>query len=308
MNHKPTSAGFRALLSLAAVSFLGGVLNAQDLRGRVQGAVTDASQSVIVGAKVNLLNVNTGETASRVTNAAGQYVFDPVRPGTYAVSVEMDGFRRFEQENILVQTRGDVTVNAVMALGSVSEKVTVTEAPVAVQFNTSTMELTVDTKMANDLPIIHRNVFLLAGLNPAVVLRSDLEQQAYDLWAPSQLDVGGNTSTKNDLLVDGIPQLLANKSSYVPPMDAVSELNVQQNSVDAEFGHSAGGIVSLQLKSGTNQIHGSAYYLGRNPALNAVPNSTSHTPSLVRNHIVGGSIGGPIKKNRIFNFTAYERW
>ncbi len=82
----------------------------------------------------------------------------------------------------------------------------------------------------------------------------------------------------------------------------------RNSTYDSEFGHSAGGIVSLQLKSGTNQIHGTAYYLGRNPALNAVPNSTSHTPSLVRNHIVGGSIGGPIKKNRIFNFTAYERW
>jgi hypothetical protein len=222
--------------------------------------------------------------------------------------VERAGFRKYEQDNVLVQTRSDVTVDAVLALGSVNEKVTVMEAPVAVEFNTSTMELTVDTKMANDLPIIHRNVFLLAGLNPAVVIRSDLEQQAYDLWAPSQLDVGGNTNTKNDLLLDGVPQLLANKSSYVPPMDAVSELNVQQNSVDAEFGHSAGGIVSLQLKSGTNQYHGTAYYLGRNPAVNAVANSRTHTPNVVRNHIGGGSIGGPIKKNRIFNFSAYERW
>ncbi len=220
----------------------------------------------------------------------------------------MQGFNICVQQDILVETRGDVTVNAVLRVGAVAETINVVEAPVAVEFNTSTMQLTVDTKMANDLPIIHRNVFLLAALNPAVVVRSTTEQATYHLWAPNQLDGGGNTTTKNDLLVDGVPQLLANKSSYSPPMDAVSELNVQQNSVDAEFGHSAGGIISLQLKSGTNQIHGTAYYLGRNPKLNAVADSTTHTPNLVRNHIGGFSVGAPLKKNKIFNFTAYERW
>lgn len=109
----------------------------------------------------------------------------------------------------------------------------------AVEFNTSTMQLTVGTKMEDDLPIIHRNVFLLAALNPAVVVRSTTEQATYHLWAPNQLDVGGNTTIKNDLPVDGVPQLLANKSSYSPPMF---------------------------------------------------------------------SLGAPIKKNKIFNFTAYERW
>jgi len=294
--------------SLALVVTFTGRLTAQELRGRVQGTVTDPSQGVAVGARVTLRNVNTGVETVRQTNQAGQYVFDYVSPGDYVLTVELEGFGRFVQENILVQTRADVTVNAVLKLGSVTETVTVREAPVGLQFNTSTMELTVDTKMANDLPIIHRNVFLLASLNPAVVIRSSTEQAAYHLWAPSELDVGGNTSRKNDLLVDGVPQLLANKSSYVPPMDAVSELNVQQNSVDAEFGHSAGGIVSLQMKSGTNEFHGTAYYLGRHPKLNAAANSTTHTPNLVRNHIAGASTGAPIRKNKIFNFSAFELW
>jgi hypothetical protein len=302
------SFSFSTTAAIVGAFIFPGALAAQELRGRVQGMVTDASEAAVAGARVTLRNVNAGVETARLTTAAGQYLFDFVSPGTYTLTVEMQGFSTFVQQNILVETRGDVTVNAALKIGAVAETVNVTEAPVAVQFNTSTMQLTVDTKMANDLPIIHRNVFLLASLNPAVVVRSSTEQATYHLWAPNQLDVGGNTNTKNDLLVDGVPQLLANKSSYSPPMDAVSELNVQQNSVDAEFGHSAGGVISLQLKSGTNQIHGTAYYLGRNPKLNAVADSTTHTPNLVRNHIGGGSIGAPILKNKLFNFTAYERW
>ncbi len=308
MRSKHSATPWRIGLCLAGLALGAAGCLAQELRGRVQGTVTDPSEAVVAGAKITLLNVNTGVATVRPSNPAGQYLFDYVSPGTYTLTVEMEGFGRFVQENILVQTRADVTVDAVLRLGGVAESVTVREAPVSLQFNTSTMELTVDTKMANDLPIIHRNVFLLASLDPAVVVRSSSEQAAYHLWAPNELDVGGNTNRKNDLLVDGVPQLLANKSSYVPPMDAVSELNVQQNSVDAEFGHSAGGIVSLQMKSGTNERHGSVYYLGRHPKLNAVANSTTHIPNLVRSHVGGVSSGAPLKKNRIFNFSAFELW
>jgi hypothetical protein len=128
------------------------------------------------------------------------------------------------------------------------------------------------------------------------------------MWSSSQLDVGGNTTVKNDLLLDGAPLQIGQKGSYSPPMDAVQEFSVQQNSVDAEFGHSAGGILSVGMKSGTNEFHGTAYYFGRNPKLNAVTNSVTHTPNQVRNHIWGGSLGNPVKKNKLFAFTAYEAW
>ncbi len=294
------------LACLMLTTLLVGVSSAQELRGRVQGVVTDSSEAVVAGAAVALRNVNTGVETARVTNQAGQYVFDYVSPGTYTLTVEMTGFGRFVQENILVQTRGDVTVNAVLKVGSVAETVTVQEAPVSVKFNTTTMELTLDTKMANELPIIHRNPFLLATLNPAVIVRSSTEQSPYHHWAASQLDVGGDTSTKNDILVDGVPQLVGAKGTYVPPMDAVSEVNVQQNSVDSEFGHSAGGIISVQMKSGTNEYHGTAYYFGRNPALNAVADSTTHRPNLIKNNVWGVTSGNPIVRNKVFNYFSYE--
>ena len=104
---------------------------AQSYRGRVQGIVTDQSQAVIAGATVTLLNVGTGVTVVRQSSENGQYLFDLVDPGTYTVTVELSGFSKFVQENILVQTRGDVTVNATLKAGSVQDSITVTEAPVS---------------------------------------------------------------------------------------------------------------------------------------------------------------------------------
>ncbi|MCC6859303.1 MAG: carboxypeptidase regulatory-like domain-containing protein, partial [Bryobacterales bacterium] len=167
-----------------------------------------------------------------------------------------------------------------------------------------------DRKMLTDLPIMQRNPFTLALLDPAVVNRywDVAHRNPFYMWSSSQLDVGGNTTMKNDITVDGAPVQIGVKGSYSPPMDAVQEFSVQQNSVDAEFGHSAGGIMSVGMKAGTNEFHGTAYYFGRNPKLNARTNSVTNTRNLVRNHIWGFTLGNPIFKNRLFTFTAYEGW
>ena len=210
---------------------------------------------------------------------------------------------------MLVQTRADVTVNFTLETGRArGNGQRVSAQAVALQFNTTTRELTIDRKMLMDLPVKARNPFTLALLDPAVVSRYTAEKNPFFMWSSSQMDVGGNTSTKNDLLLDGAPIQIGPKGSYAPPMDAVQEFSVQQNSVDAEFGHSAGGTMSVSMKSGTNEIHGTAYYFGRNPALNAVVNPITRTPNFVRNHIWGGTVGGPIKKNKVFTFFTYEGW
>ncbi|MCB1020233.1 MAG: TonB-dependent receptor [Bryobacterales bacterium] len=268
--------------------------------------MSDTSGAVIPAASVTLRNVNTNVLTERQTNEVGAYVFDFVLPGTYELKVEVEGFHTFVQQNILVQTRADLTVNASMEVGAVAETITVEEAPVAVSFNSTTMETTLDTKMTNELPIIHRNPFLLAQLDPAVQYRGGAETSPYHHWAASQMDVGGDTAYKNNILLDGVPQLVGAKGTYVPAMDAVSEVNVQQNAVDAEYGNSAGGTISVQMKSGTNEWHGSAYYFGRNPAINARPNALASTPSVVRRNVWGLTSGNPIVKNKVFNFFAYE--
>jgi hypothetical protein len=293
----------------AALAFLAcEIAQAQDYRARIQGVVTDSSQGAISGATITLLNANTGISTTKITAVNGFYAFDFVEPGTYTLTVEHHGFSKFTQTNIQMQVRGDVTVDASLSVGPVADMVNVHASAVSLQFNTSTMELTVDRRMLTDLPIVARNPFTLALLNPAVVNRYPAARNPFFMWSSSSIDVGGNTGQQNDLLIDGAPTQIGPKGSYSPPMDAVQEFSIQQNSVDAEFGHSAGGVLSLGTKSGTNEWHGTAYYFGRNPVLNARTNSVANTPNRVRNHIWGATIGHPIRKNKLFAFTAYEAW
>lgn len=299
---KGWAAAFTLLFALAPFAA------AQEYRGRVQGVVQDASNAVVSQAAVTLRNANTGVGVTRQTDATGRYLFDLVEPGNYSLTVELEGFAKFLQENILVENRADITVNVTLRVGGVTETVTVQETPVAVKFNTTTMELTVDNTMVKNLPIVARNPFTLALLNPAVVSRYTAQKNPFFMWAASSVEVGGAQNRTGDVLVDGMPVMLGPKSSYAPTMDNTTEVTVQQNSVDSEYGHSSGGVLNVSMKSGTNEWHGTAYYFGRNPALNAVSNPMTRAPNLVRNHIWGGTIGHPWKKNRIFNFFAYEQW
>ncbi|MBM3787292.1 MAG: carboxypeptidase regulatory-like domain-containing protein [Acidobacteria bacterium] len=285
------------------------VATAQDYRARVQGLVADATQAAVAGAKVTLRNVNTGVEIARDSTADGRYIFDFVEPGTYTITAEMAGFAKASRENLVVQTRADVTADFALKPGTVVESVEVTGTAVQLAFNSSTRDLTIDRKQLTDLPVKARNPFTLALLDPAVVNRYiGFDRNPYFMWSSSSIDVGGNTSRKNDLLLDGAPLQIGPKGSYAPPMDATQEFTVQQNSVDAEFGHSAGGILSLSMKSGTNEVHGTASYFGRNPVFNAVSNPLNRRPNQIRNHIYGGTIGGPIQKNKLFTFGTYEGW
>ena len=282
----------------------------QDYRARVQGRVTDPSQAVIVGAKVTMLNVKQGVETVRETSGAGTYVFDFVDPGAYTLTVEAPGFRKFVQQNVPVQTRGDVTLDVELQVGAATQTVEVRDAPAALQFNTANRELTIDNTMVQQIPIITRNPFKLAALDPAVTNTSGGEQAPYHHWAAQDLETGGGTNRRNDVLIDGTPVETGPKTSYTPNVDAVAEFTIQQNSVDAEFGHSAGGIMSVAMKSGTNEYHGTAFYVGRNPALNAVSDRTvvPRAKSRIRHDVWGGTLSQPIAKNKLFNFFSVEDW
>lgn len=285
-------------------------LYAQEYRGRVEGTVTDPSRAPVMGVKITLRNVGTGVENVRETDSLGKYRFDFVLPGNYVVTSEMAGFAKATRENVTVLTRGDVTVDFQLSLGNVAESVTVAAEVAQVEFNTSTMSTTVTGQLLKDVPVLARNPFTLALLNPAVVNRywDIAHRNPFYMWSSNGLDVGGATGGKNDMLLDGVPLGYAARGSYNAPMDAVQEVSVQQNSVDSEFGFSAGGVLNLSMKTGTNEWHGSAYYFGRNPVLNAMSNRVSRTPSVVRNHTWGGTLGNPIKKNKVFSYFVYEGW
>lgn len=283
---------------------------AQDYRATVQGTITDPSRSAVANAKITLKNMNTGVEAVKQTDEAGHYLFDFVLPGTYSIAAESTGFNRVVQENLNVLTRGDVTVNLQLSLGGVTQTINVSEAAAGVEFNTSTMTTTVQGNMLTDIPVLARNPYTLALLNPAVVNQywDVSHRNPFYMWSSGGLDVGGATGGKNNQLLDGVSLNISARGSYNAPMDAVQEVSVQQNAVDAEFGFSAGGTLNLSMKSGTNDFHGSAYYFGRNPKLNAMTNRITQEPSVVRNHIWGGTFGNPLKKNKLFNFFVWEQW
>ncbi len=280
---------------------------AQTTRAQIRGFVTDASSAALPAANITLRNVNTGLSATKSTDSGGLYVFDFVDPGTYTLTVEATGFGKFVQENVVVQAGGDVTVNATLNPGTLQQSVTVADTPPAIEFNSANQDLTIDTKMANDTPRLDRNPFKLTLLEPAAI-NTRGEMQPYDSWAPNSVDLGGATNLKNDLLVDGNPIGIGHKAGYPPNQDAVQEAVVSQNSVEAESGHSAGGIINLTTKSGTNDWHGNAFYLGRYPWLSAEADRTRFTQNAQRQNMYGGTLGNPILKNKLFNFYSMEYW
>ncbi|MEO8657577.1 MAG: TonB-dependent receptor [Bryobacteraceae bacterium] len=293
--------------ALTAVAILTSLTFAQTFRGRVEGVVSDESKAVVSNASVTLTNVNTAVRVQRQSSDSGLYLFDNVDPGTYSVTVELAGFNKFIQTNILVQSGGDVTVNAMLKPGNVTSNITVTEAPVAVEFNSSNKDLTIDTKMAAETPRLDRNPFKLSLLAPSAI-NTRGEMQPYHSWSMNSVDLGGGTNLANDLQVDGSPIGLGHKGSYPPNTDAIQEVIVSQNSVDAEVGHSAGGLISMTTKAGTNAFHGNGFYLGRYPWLSATADRTTGSLNSQRQHMMGGTFGNPIIKNKLFNFASVEYW
>jgi hypothetical protein len=302
MKRKSVSwSGAASLLLLATSAW------AQDYRGRVEGLVSDPTQAIIAGANVTLSNVNTGTRVVRQTSPTGLYLFDLVDPGTYSLTVEAAGFGKYVQQNIVVQTRGDVTVNVTLNPGAVQESITVNESPVDVQFNSSNKDLTIDSKMASEIPRFDRNPFKLTLIAPSAI-NTRGEMMPYHSWSANSVDLGGGTNLKNDLQVDGMPVGMGHKNSTPPNTDDVQEVIVSTNSVDAESGHSAGGVITMTTKAGTNQFHGTGFYLGRYPWLNAEADRTRNSLNSQRQHMFGGTLGNPIKKNKLFNFASVEYW
>ena len=287
---------------------------AQDYRGRVQGAIVDSSQGFLPGVSVTLLNTATAVSVTRVTDAEGRYVIDFVDPGIYTISAELPGFKKATQQNVRVTQRGDMTVNFELAVGGVEETILVTATPITVQFNTSSSDLTLERQLVDQLPLSGRNPYNLSTLDPTLTLNAGNpnENRPYHHAYANEYDAGGGTRRANDVLLDGVPLGASFKTAYTPSMDAVEEVTVSKNSVDAENGHSLGGIISLNMKSGTNTPRGSAYSYFRNPDLNSVSDPTlprgSNEIRGTNLKMYGGTFGGPIRKNKIFSFTSFEQW
>ena len=287
-------------------------LVAQTTTGRILGTVTDQSGSAVSGATVTITDMQRGTARTLTTDEAGTYVAPNLIPSTYKVRTESKGFKVLERPNITVEVATDVRVDVVLQPGQVTETVVVQEDIPLVNTTSSTLGGTLSNKEINDLPLNGRNYENLLQLRPGVV--------RYPGGGFSTTSSNGLRAEDNSYLVDGLFNSepfsgqsiingagIAGDSATILPVDSIQEFNVQI-SPPAEYGWKPGAIVNVGLKSGTNSIHGTAYAFGRDTPLDARnwfnPVSQAKNPRNLEQF--GGTVGGPLIKDKLFYFGGYE--
>ncbi len=305
-------------LSKIAVSFLAllcGAVNliAQVDAGAILGAVKDTSGAIIPGVKVTLTNDATGATETATTGSNGEYIFAPVKIGTYSLTAEFKGFKRVAQPHVTVDVQQRVAVNFVLPTGEMTQTVTVnTEVPL-LQTEDASVGQVIGAQTINDLPLNGRNFTFLAQLSVGV---TQGQQDSRGLGASGSFSANGLRPAQNNYLLDGIDNNVnlvdfLNGTAYVvrPPVDAIQEFKVQTNNYSAEAGRSAGAILNATIKSGSNQFHGAAWEFLRNDALDAAnffENSGGIPKGEYRQNQFGAMLGGPVIKDKTFFFIDYE--
>jgi Carboxypeptidase regulatory-like domain/TonB dependent receptor len=292
---------------------------AQDYRGKVQGLVTDGSGAPIPGAKVVLTNNETNVDATVQSNDEGRYIFNFVEPGNYTVTAEKDGFKKTIQQKLVVQIQGNLTADLKLSVGEVTASVTVEDSPASVQFNSSGSNLTLDNTTIDQMPVRGRNPYNIITLDPAINggENNNGENRPYHHAYANEVDSGGQTFRANEVQLNGVALTSSYKVAYTPSVDAVKEVTFSRSIVDSEQGFSSGGTIALNMKSGGSKFNGAGYYFKRDPRFNAFGDPTIFPRISGANEknfrgtdlsILGGNVGGPIFKKKLFFFTSYEKW
>ncbi len=288
-------------------------LQAQVDEGSITGTVTDTSGAVVPGAHVTLLNTDQGLSLETLSNGNGGYAFNPVRIGHYKITVSAKGFATTTQENLTVQVSQNLGINIQLKAGGATETVEITEAPPQLQTEDASMGQVIGSQEVNDLPLNGRNFTFLAQLGAGMQTpQADTRGNA----ASGAFSANGLRPAQNNYLLDGIDNNsnavdFLNGTNYVilPPVDAIQEFKVQTADFSAELGRSAGAVLNATIKSGTNSIHGAAWEFFRNDKLDAADyfeNNTGIKKGELRQNQFGGSVGGPIIRNKAFFFGDYE--
>ena len=291
------------------------VANAQLTTADVLGTVTDTTGAVVPNANVTLTNQRTNETRNTQSNGGGQYAFTLLQPGNYSVRVEAQGFTTFTS-NVIVSAGDRARVDASMHVGQSSESVEVTSPSPLLQTETSTVANTVPEQHVENLPLNTRNLTNLVTFVPGANEGASVDslssgQRPDDRRQTSSFSVNGQDVELNNAQIDGTDnnERIIGTIGVKPSIDAIQEVTVETNNYTAESGRTPGGLVSVITKSGSNTFHGSLYEYFQNNAFN-VRNPFNPSPqfpqSEFRQNDFGGSVGGPIIKDRTFFFFAYE--
>lgn len=282
--------------------------------GTITGTITDPQGGVVPNVKITITEVATGLTYGVVSDADGTYVRPALKPGTYTVAAEAQGFRRIEQRNVVVAGGDRVGVNLTLSVGQVSESVEVTSEAPLLQTESTTLGADLNSKSMSDLPLGGQRTFsFLARLSPGVLTA---ENGARDAVGGGFSANGVRSNGQNNFLLNGVDNNVnvidfLNQTAYVvgPSVEAIGEMRVLTNGYNAEYGRGAGGVVNVNLKSGTNQLHGTLFEILQNKDLNANrwENNLSGTEQgAFRQNQFGAAVGGPIIKNRTFIFGDYQ--
>jgi Carboxypeptidase regulatory-like domain/TonB dependent receptor len=291
---------------------------AQKDAGSIVGTVKDPSGAIVANAKVIITDLEHGQTSSTTTNAEGEFVVSPLRVGRYTVTVQQSGFKQAVSDPISLDVQQRVAIKIVLQVGQITESVVVSSATPLLETETSELGQVVDSQRVANLPLNGRNfaqlALLTAGTAPSEPGARDEQNFGFS--------ASGARSLQNNFLLDGIDNNsnltdLLNETNYViqPPVDALAEFKVQTNAYSAEFGRGNGAIVNAVIKSGANEVHGSAWSFLRNNVLDARnyfdPVGKGAPP--YEQYQFGGTFGGPVYipnvyngRNKTFFFVDYE--
>ena len=294
-------------------------LLAQFETASVLGYVHDPSGAALSDATVSLVNTGTSTTVTVKTDAQGAYEFPDVKVGAYQVTVQANGFETTTTQIFQVQVNAKQRVDVSLKVGSTNESVTVTGAAALLETDSSERGQVIGTREVENLPLNGRAYADLAALVPGV--RRNILENTTDSSRDASFNVNGQRSEFNNFLLDGLDNNAYGTSNQgfsneaIPPSpDAINEFKVETDNYSAEYGRSAGAVINVSIRSGTNQFHGRAYDYIRNTVFNAIGPFTPPTnpltgspqkPILIRNQF-GGTFGGPIWKDHTFIFGDYE--
>src|SRR3954453_5417662 len=291
---------------------------AQVTTATMVGTISDPGGANLPGASITARNVNTGMVRTVTSGDEGTYRIEFLPVGSYTLEVTRDGFKKSFLSDIVLQVNETTRVDVALTVGQVTETVTVNEAPPTINTSTAEIGRTIQSTEIAQLPLVERNVYALLDLTPGVqsnnngIAAASTGTNSLILGFPEQRTLinggtDGGTGSVNYYLDGGSNMTgLRNTGNILPNPDAIQEFRVQTNSYNAEYGRYASGVINVLTKSGTNDFHGSAFEYLRNTVFNAndwgsvLPRSPFH-----RNQF-GGTIGGPIKKDKAFFFASYS--
>jgi len=305
---------FRAGLCVALFLICSTLLFGQRDLSTIVGTVTDPSGGVVANAKVTITEVGTGQVYSLLTNESGEFLRPALKPSTYTVKVSAPGFRTAEQKDILLKAGERTGVDIALTVGDVGQTVEVNATAPLLQTESTQVGANINSKTLTDVPLGgQRNFAYLARLSPGVL---PAEPGARDS-ANGGFSAGGvRGNGQNNFLLNGVDNNVntidfLNQTSYAvgPSVEAISEMSVQTNGFNAEYGRAAGAVINVNLKSGSNALHGSLFEILQNKDLNANSwtNNQANKPRgpYVQNQF-GATAGGPIVKNKLFIFGDYQ--